>query len=158
MTKLRLESITNLLTLIAGGAGLCLLLLAGCTSTVVPKEIKASVASWDGTQQNSGFLGFDEAGNGIITYHAYNRWIALVNDYGPYFKPPCIVHIGVSPVTNDFPVRLFEHHKATGVLTNPLAGGPPGPGDWPFFRMTPEKMSQFDAMNRWRKAGRAPFQ
>jgi hypothetical protein len=92
---------------------LALLFVFGCTSTVVPGEVKATVASWDGTQQNSGLLGFDQDGNAIITYHAYNRWEALVNDYGPYFKPPCDEHTGVDVVTN-FPVRLFEYHKPSG--------------------------------------------
>lgn len=130
-------------------------LLTACTSTIVPNPINATVASWDGGQQNSGFLGFDAAGNGIITYHAYGRWIALVNDYGPFFKPPQDEHAGVNVVlVSEYPVQLYGNGKVIGVLTNPV---PSGPGDWPYMRMDAERLAKFDRMNRWRKEGKAPF-
>jgi hypothetical protein len=135
---------------------LALLFVFGCTSTVVPGEVKASVASWDGTQQNSGLLGFDQDGNAIITYHAYNRFAFLVGDYGPYYKPPVLVHTSALPITN-YPVQLFGSGKVLGVLTNPVAPWPPGPGDWPYWRMDAEHLQKFVEMNRWRKQGKAPF-
>lgn len=141
------------LALVAFALLALMVLVFGCTSTVVPGEVKATVASWDGAQQNSGLLGFDGEGNAIITYHAYNRFVALVSDYGPYYKPPLMVHTSAVPITN-YPVQLFGSGKVIGMLTNPV---PSGPGDWPYFRMDPEHLANFAEMNRWRKAGKQPF-
>lgn len=115
-----------------------LLACAGCCST------------------NHGIMGQDEHGNTILSYHAYNDLISLVGDYGPYFKPPMLVHTSVSLI-NDYPVQLFENGRAIGVLTNPLASWPPGPGDWPYTRMDAEHFLKFQRMKGWRKDGKPPI-
>lgn len=61
--------------------------LCGCASTILPPVASASATSWDGTNQNSGFLGYttNAAGQvtgGIITAHARDRYNALMRDYG----------------------------------------------------------------------------
>jgi hypothetical protein len=122
-----------------------MLFVFGCASTVVPGEIKASVASWDGSTQNSGLVGFDAQGNGIITLHADGRYYTLVAMYGPYFKPPCLYHEGSIPITN-FPVAVFNKHKQVGTLTNGI-----------YFRMDAEHIVKFRQMNTWLKEHRAVF-
>jgi len=61
--------------------------LAGCHGTVTPPRAAAAVASWDGTNQNSGFLGWTtnsagETTGAFITAHALERYNALMLDYG----------------------------------------------------------------------------
>jgi hypothetical protein len=63
------------------------LLVAGCT-TLIPKEAKPKVASFDGLEQNSGFIGFSPAGWGIITPAARDRYNALAGRFGNRFLPP----------------------------------------------------------------------
>lgn len=64
----------------------CLFIAPGCT--VRPKVVRNSQASFDGNEQNSGLIGYDSQGNGIITHHARDRYNALIDEYGPLFKPP----------------------------------------------------------------------
>ena len=66
------------------------LLVAAC-STVTPRVIEAPAASWDGGQQNSGFLGWtnvDDMTVGIITPNALARYNGLIARYGKRFMPP----------------------------------------------------------------------
>ncbi len=56
---------------------LALLLCAGCTSTIVPTAVESKAASYDGNDQNSGYLG-----NGRITAHARDRYNGLIKIYG----------------------------------------------------------------------------
>src|ERR1044071_9239090 len=80
-----------------------LILLAGCAPTVTPRVVRSSEASWDSNQQNSGFLGFDGAGNGILTPHAKARYDALLAAYGVLFVPPLVTNAGITPTaTNTF--------------------------------------------------------
>jgi len=73
--------------LLSAWLGVCLaLLLTGCT--VTPKVVHDAQASFDGTQQNSGILGFDGEGHCVITLHAVERYNALVDKYGKRFTPP----------------------------------------------------------------------
>lgn len=101
--------------------GLLLLALTinGC-GTVAPKPVKAS-ASWDGTNQNSGFIGWAAGGCGVLTPHAYERYNSLIKVYGDRFHPPLTEGRGVIGYTNG--TYLF----------------------------TPEAISDFAAMNRWRR-------
>lgn len=72
----------NNLALAATAAGLAV----GCT-TVVPDKTEAKQPSFDAGGQNSGFLGFDATGNGIITEHARQRYDGLITRYGSRFIP-----------------------------------------------------------------------
>lgn len=74
---------------------------SGCT--VAPKVVTNSQASFDGNKQNSGLLGYDEAGNGIFTSHARDRYNALIDQFGKSFKPPIERDSGiVATSTNTF--------------------------------------------------------
>lgn len=73
------------------------LTLIGCVSTVVPKPTTDKVASWDGTNQNSGFIGFQPDGSGRITPHARDRYNGLVAIYGKHFIPPLVPDAGLKP-------------------------------------------------------------
>lgn len=103
-----------------------------------------------------GVLGQDDRGNVIIDYHTYNELVSLVGDYGPRFKPPMLVHTSASPV-RDYPVQLFVNGRAIGMLTNPTAVWPPGPGDWPYLRMDAQHFLQFQRMQVWRKDKIIPY-
>ena len=91
----------------------------GCT-TVVPETIHANAASWDGTNQNSGFIGWTN-GQGIITVHAAERYTGLIAIYGKRFVPPLTPGYGLTPTNGVY---------------------------W----ITPEAITDFAKMNRWRKA------
>lgn len=109
-----------LLVLIAlTGLLLLALTIAGC-GTVAPKPVTAG-ASWDGTNQNSGFIGWTANGCGVLTPHAYDRYNALIDDYGNRFHPALEAGRGVIGYTNG--TYLF----------------------------TPEAIADFAAMNRWRR-------
>jgi hypothetical protein len=99
----------------------CLVALAvGCT-TVTPRQVESPTASWDGTNQNSGFIGWTADGSGIITPHARDRYNGLIDIYGKRFIPPLVFDYGIQP---------------TAANT---------------FTITPEALSDFATMNRWRK-------
>lgn len=70
-----------------------LLVLTGCT--VIPKVVKNSQGSLDGNAQNSGLIGYDAAGNGILTSHARDRYNGLVKAYGARFSPPLLEDSGL---------------------------------------------------------------
>lgn len=99
-------------------------ILSGCTGTVVPRQVRDNVTSWDSTNQNSGFIGYDSAGNGILTPHAYYRYNDLALTYGKKFAP-----------------RL-----GPGAGTQPTATNT--------YLIDPEHLVKFATMNRWRKQGR----
>ncbi len=78
---------------------------AGCknSETVTPRIVRDSTASFDGSVQNSGLIGFDDAGNAILTPHARDRFNALVAVYGKRFAPPLTADYGITPTaTNTF--------------------------------------------------------
>lgn len=69
--------------------------------TVTPKSVRPVVASYDGGQQNSGFLGFTTNGWGVLTSRArarYNSFIA--SGFGTNFSPAIPPDYGVMPYTN----------------------------------------------------------
>lgn len=68
---------------------------SGCT--VIPRHVSASQPSFDGGRQDSGFVGFDKDGNGIITGTARNRYNALVKLYGAKFLVPLSEDDGIKP-------------------------------------------------------------
>lgn len=103
-----------------------LLFFTGCTTTVTPKIPHAAQASFDGDQQNSGFLGKDALGFEIITAHARDRYNGLIETYGRGFSPALKPDDGVTP-------------------------NPDSPGT---FRIDREHLIKFATMNRWRREGR----
>jgi len=97
-------------------------LFAGCTSTVAPRPVISYQASWDGTNQNSGFLGFVGA-SGIITEHARDRYNGLIDIYGKKFVPPIGHDYGILPY---YPAGTYS--------------------------ISPQALTYFSQMNRWRKS------
>lgn len=100
------------------------ILFGGCT-TVTPRLVTSPTASWDGTNQNSGFIGWSST-SGIITPHARDRYNSLIDIYGKRFAPPLSFDYGIKPTTTNT------------------------------FIISPEALTDFIQMNRWRKfdAGR----
>ena len=70
-----------------------------CT-TVTPPIVQSSAPSWDGTNNNSGFIGWSATGEGIITPHAQDRYNALIVMYGKRFVPPLVHDFGITTTTN----------------------------------------------------------
>ena len=101
---------------------LCLA-VAGCTTTITPIVVEAPVASWDGLNQNSGFIGWTDNGSGIITRQAKEQYNILIGTYGSRFVPPLITDFGI-----------FETTTNT-------------------FIITPQALADFATMKRWRRAG-----
>lgn len=97
--------------------------MTGCTTTVIPRTPVSSQASWDGTNHNSGFLGF-EGVTGIITPHARDRYNGLIEIYGKKFVPPITYDYGVTAYTN-------------------------GCGN---YIISPQALTYFIQMNRWRRS------
>ena len=99
------------------------LLLAAC-STVIPPGLTDTQASFDGNVQNSGFIGFESNGSGILTPRAYARYNLLAGQYGKQFIPPVKPGDGCLAYTN---------------------------GTWLIDR---QHLAQFQTMNQWKKEGR----
>ena len=85
---------------------ICLLLaaigLSSCRGglTVTPREVRDTVASFDGNAQNSGFLGYTPEGIGVITPHARERYNDATQLYGDRFTPKLVRDAGLTPFTN----------------------------------------------------------
>jgi hypothetical protein len=109
----------------SGLAIIACLLLGACAGTITPKVIHERVASWDGTNQDSGFLGFAPAPDrrGILSAHARDRYNGLIEIYGTKFVPPIVKDDGI---------------VATSTNT---------------FLIDPQHLQYFVEMNRWRKSG-----
>lgn len=101
-----------------------LVLANGCAPTIAPRAVHDTAPTYDGTQRNSGFLGFDSVGNGIITPRAFQRYQGLLSEYHAAFTPA----LG----TNDWPI-------ATATNT---------------YIITPQGLTYFATMSRWRKGGK----
>ena len=99
---------------------LCLLLM-GCASTVTPRMVTDAAPSWDGTNQNSGFVAYAADGQGIITANARARYNGLIVTYGARFVPPL---------------------QADAGLTQSEGGK---------FLIDQQHLAYFEKMNRWRK-------
>ena len=80
------------LTLALGGL---LAVGPGCTNTI-PNVTVSHGAAYDGNDRNSGFIGWDQAGNGILTASAVERYNLLMVRYGTKFVPPVRPSEGVS--------------------------------------------------------------
>ncbi len=95
---------------------------SGCASTVTPDRVDARQASWDGNQQNSGWLGFLPDGSGHITANARASYNQLIAIYGRDFLPELRKDDGVKPFSDgtysidrehlaDF-MTMAEKHRA----------------------------------------------
>ena len=104
---------------------LCFVCLAvSCTTTIAPKPLVSTTASWDGNEQNGGFQGFTTNSVGVygmITLHAHDRYNALIDIYGKKFLPP-----------------LTKDYGITDNKTN--------------YLITMEGLADFAKMNRWKKS------
>jgi hypothetical protein len=121
---------------------LCIVALVagGCSSTVRPAVVHDRVASWDGTNQNSGFLGYMANGSGVITPHGLARYQGLVAAYGARFNPALTnAADGVSLAAVGAPV--FDDGKQIGTV-------PAG-----CYRIDQGHLEKLWDMNRWRKQG-----
>ena len=72
------------------------LFVCGCVGTVRPAPVTRAAASWDGTNQNSGFLGWTNGG-AIISEAARERYDGLRGRYGMLEVPPVLAADGISP-------------------------------------------------------------
>src|SRR3989442_5184517 len=66
--------------------GYCAAGLAACT--VIPRNVQSPLASFDGSQENSGFIGFASNGQGIISEHGRQHYDALIEQYGARYEVP----------------------------------------------------------------------
>lgn len=64
------------------------LTITSCVKTVKKEPIVASVPSWSGANQNSGFLYFTNLNSGVIDSNAVIRYNLLIDKYGNKFLPP----------------------------------------------------------------------
>lgn len=95
------------------GAAIALFIL-GCT--VTPHQVTSRTASMDGTNRNSGFIGFRADGYGMFTEHAKQRYDSLVRRYGNRFQVP--VHEGDGLwQTNGSPIWLLDPEHCTDFET-----------------------------------------
>lgn len=106
-------------------AALLLVAVCVCGCTVTPRTVRPETPGFSETgHADSGFVGFDENGNGIITASKREEFNALVRKYGGLFLVP-----------------LVEDHG--------IASRPDGR-----FTITPEALVNFQTMKRWRLNGR----
>ena len=97
-------------------------LINGCT--VIPKSVVDKVPSFDGNEQNSGFIGYAPDGQGILTFHKFEEYNDLIASYGYKFTPPIQTSDGITPTsTNTFLIdkehlsdfAMMLHWKRSGV-------------------------------------------
>ena len=105
-------------------------MLAGCATTITPPVAAPASDSWDGTNQNSGFISFTRSGNGavtgaVITPHARDRYNVLMREYG----------------------------NAWGILA-PDSGIVAIPGN--SYWIDAQHLGYFADAQRWKRNGRAP--
>jgi hypothetical protein len=98
-------------------------LIAAGCWTMAPKPVHSDQASFDGNAQTSGLVRLNGDGSAELTPHARERYNLLIGRYGAKFAPA---------LTNDY-------------------GLTPGPGT--NYTLSAEGLSDFAAMNRWRKDG-----
>jgi hypothetical protein len=102
--------------LAALAVALASLLLVGCTSTVTPKQVRASVASFDGNGATSGVYKATD-GTWAITESARARYNGLVATYGNRFTPTLIFDAGLDTLTNGLYQIDNEHLVKFGKMT-----------------------------------------
>ena len=75
---------------IYAAAGLALMLLPACVSTVAPPAVVSHQAAWSGTNQDSGFIGWTPAGEGILSPGGHELYLDLAGHYGTRASPPVV--------------------------------------------------------------------
>lgn len=93
-----------------------------CT-TVIPQTVTSSQASFDGQEQNSGFVGYAPDGRMIVTEYWRDRYNALIEHYAGRMTVPPKPDFGLTPMPN---------------------------GQW---LVTNQAQVNFLTMNQWRKQG-----
>ncbi len=116
---------------------LVFLLCAGCTIVPKPYYIIDTQPSFDSStpqkyelKQNSGFVGFLQNGNGIITENALSRYNNLINEYG-------------AKLLDDSGYKI---EKNSGIL--------PIEGDNKIYEIDQQHLYYFIIMNQWNKQKR----
>ena len=110
----------------------------GCVSnTIRPIAAPSHQASYDGSRQDSGIIGF-VPGGALVTSHFRDRYNSMIAKYGhePRFTPPLVADRGVTPAT---PAQQAAHTDRG-----------------PLFVFTDEALGDFILMNDWRREGRLP--
>jgi hypothetical protein len=88
-------------------SALFLALLIGCT--VIPRNVRSPVASFSGTNQNSGFIGFASDGQGIINAQKRDEYNALARQYGTHWLVPVKPDDGLRATTTNTWIIDQEH-------------------------------------------------
>lgn len=89
---------------------LCAVLLIALTAcTVTPRTVSDGGPSFDGAVRNSGFIGYDANGYGIITPNARERYNGLVLEYGNRYLPALVPDAGIQPTTTNTYLIDPEH-------------------------------------------------
>lgn len=72
------------------------LALYGCTTTLKPVKVAPSIASFDGTNLNSGVISYNVTnGIGVVTADWRDRYNVLIGDYSKKFTPSLIADHGL---------------------------------------------------------------
>jgi hypothetical protein len=98
--------------------------VCGCVGTVRPAPVTRAMASWDGTNQNSGFLCWTNGG-AIITEQARERYDGLRMTYGMLESP--VVRAG------------------DGIQSGP---------DFATWFIDSQRLAYFSKWTRWKREGR----
>ena len=116
-------------------------LAVGCASTLTPKIAESQLASFDGTNQNSGLVAFVNGGAAMTT-HAHDRYVDLVKEFGVRFHPPLTNDAGWLWTATDGSIWPTGSTPAkTQIVYDPNAN----------WWVDNQHLAYFAAMNRWRK-------
>jgi len=85
------------------------IILLGCYGTITPKIAKSNVISFDGNDQNAGFIGFTKDKDGIITFHKRDEYNSLIGVYGNKFLVPLNKDDGLVKTTTNTYIIDKEH-------------------------------------------------
>jgi hypothetical protein len=99
-------------------AGITIIIMTACTSTVIPKPVVDNVPSFDGNSQTSGVLSNAPNGSLIISESARARYNAMVEQYGNRFIPPLVKDAGVQPWTVPGQYTIDKEHDADARTMN----------------------------------------
>lgn len=102
------------------------ILASACTSTIIPKTVKAEGPSFSGNVRNSGIVQFDPDGGVVIDAPTHLRYNALIAAYGGLFSPALV---------NDDGVKQLDASS---------------------FWIDDAHLAKAVQMNEWRKSGKAP--
>lgn len=83
---------------------------AGCVSTLTPPLVRPTAPTADGGRYDSGFRGFDDLGNGVISTNLAAKYEALRVIYGGRETPPVMAGAGLSAGPSNGVVRIDPEH------------------------------------------------